>query len=115
MKMRNRKATKVAKKRLRNAAKFLKLNQQKEFHIEISRVLWGYLSDKFSIPVSELSMDNIRDKLTNKMDMVTIDEIIQVVDKCEYARFAPNESNSSSQEIYDETMGIISQIEKKLR
>ena len=115
VKMRNRKATKVAKKRLRNAAKLLKANQQKEFYIEISRVLWGYLSDKFSIPVSELSMDNVRDKLTNKMDIEIIDEIIQVLDKCEYARFAPNDSSSVSQEIYNETLGIISQIEKNLR
>lgn len=113
--MKNKRATKVARKRLKNADKLLKANKQKEFFIEISLVLWGYLSDKFSIPVSELSMDNIREKLRSKMDEETIEEVIKVVDKCEYARFAPSGSTSISQEIYDESMDIISKIEKLLR
>jgi len=113
--MKNKRATKVARKRLRNADKLLKANKQKEFYIEISLVLWGYLSDKFSIPVSELSMDNVREKLRSKMDEESIEEIIKVVDKCEYARFAPSGSTSIAHEIYDESMHIISKIEKLLR
>ena len=111
----NKKATKVARKRLRKADKLLKTNNQKEFYIEISRVLWGYLSDKFSIPVAELSMDSVRNKLSGKMEEKTIDEIIKVVDKCEYARFSPHESSNISQEIYDESIEIISRIEKILK
>ncbi len=113
--MRTRKATKVARKRLRSAARLLKEGNDKEFYLEISRVLWGYLSDKFRIPPAELSMENVREKLSDLMDSQTIDEIIAILDKCEFARFSPAGGNSAKQEIYDETMGIISKIEKKLK
>jgi hypothetical protein len=113
--MRNRKATKVARKRLHNAGKLLKANDRNGFYIEISKVLWGYLSDKFNIPMAELSMDNVREKLSDMMDGETIDEIIKVLDHCEFARFSPGTESTEMQDIYDETMEIISKIEKKLK
>ena len=34
------------------------------FDWPVSRLLWGYISDKLNIPVSQLSKDNIEDELT---------------------------------------------------
>jgi len=53
--VRNRKAGKVAGQRLKLASRCLKEKKSDRFYEEILRALWGYLSDKLSIPVSELN------------------------------------------------------------
>ena len=63
VKMRGKKANKVANKRLRAAHKLMVAGKQGEFYDEVLRALWGYMGDKLNIPVSELSHDNIADKL----------------------------------------------------
>lgn len=113
--MRNKKATRLAQKRLKTALKLQKANDVSGFYIEISRVLWGYLSDKFNIPLSSLSMDNVREILSSNMETNSIEEIINVLQDCEYARFAPNVDHSQLEKIYTSTLNIISKIEKSLK
>ncbi len=55
--VRNRKAAKVAVKRLKEASLCLKNNEIDKFYEEILKAVWGYLSDKLNIPVSELTTD----------------------------------------------------------
>ena len=55
VKMRGKKANKVATKRLKQAAKLMKNNQQSAFYDEVLRALWGYVGDKLNIPVEQLS------------------------------------------------------------
>ncbi|MDR1437359.1 MAG: BatD family protein, partial [Candidatus Symbiothrix sp.] len=57
--MRTRKANKVATKRLKTANSYLKEDQREAFYDEILKAVWGYLSDKLSIPVSSLTKDNV--------------------------------------------------------
>ena len=114
--VRNRKATKVARKNLKIANEFLKAQQRKEFYTEVSRALWGYLSDKFNIPLSELSMDSVRERLSAKqVSRESIDSFIEVLNKCEFARFAPGESTDLMNEIYQEAIVFISRIESELK
>lgn len=65
--MRTKKANKVAVKRLKVAKKLLKENKKNEFYDEILKTLWGYMSDKLSIPVSQLSKENIAAELEKKV------------------------------------------------
>ena len=58
-KMKTKKANKVATKRMKQAGKLLAANQKNEFYDEVLKALWGYISDKLNIPVSQLSKDNI--------------------------------------------------------
>ena len=52
------------------------------------KALWGYISDKLSIPVSQLSKDNIEAELTNYgVQEALIAEFIGVLNECEYARY----------------------------
>jgi hypothetical protein len=113
-KMRFKRANKMAKKHLRNAAQMMKAEQQKDFYLEISKVLWGYLSDKFSIPRSDLSIAEIVDQLKQKgLDDQSVQEIEKVLHQCEFARFAPDEENKSNMpQIYNASIEIISKIEK---
>ncbi|OIP02317.1 MAG: hypothetical protein AUJ98_01685 [Bacteroidetes bacterium CG2_30_33_31] len=113
--MKTKTATRVARKRLTRAKKLMDAGENSEFYVEISKVLWGYLSDKFSIPLSELSMDNLRTSLSAYIDAATIEEAIKAVEHCEYARFAPIQSDDEVHGVYDESLMIISKIEKIIK
>ena len=51
--MKSKGATKMARKRMALASKYLKENKNEQFYDEASKALWGYLSDKLIIPVSD--------------------------------------------------------------
>jgi hypothetical protein len=51
--LKNRRATKIARKRLAQANKLLTQGNKDKYYEELSHALWGYLSDKLSIPVSD--------------------------------------------------------------
>ena len=52
------KAAKIAGKRLQEASKCLKSGRIDKFYEEILKAIWGYLSDKLNIPVSDLTRNN---------------------------------------------------------
>jgi len=114
--VRNRKATRVARKNLKKANEFLKAQEREAFYTEVSRALWGYLSDKFNIPLSDLSMDTVRERLSAKeVSEESINTFIEVLNKCEFARFAPGKSTDLMNEIYKEAIMFISRIEGELK
>ncbi|MFP4470582.1 MAG: BatD family protein [Bacteroidales bacterium] len=114
--MKNKKATKVARKRLNLAYKFMKEGKENEFYVEISRALWGYLSDKLNIPRAELSMENVKERLSKKsVNQETISQFITTLENTEYARFAPGDKSENMERIYREALDIISKIERELK
>ena len=114
--VKNKKATKVARKNLKKANQFMKEDNQTAFLNEVSRALWGYLSDKFNIPFAALSMETVHDRLEDKsIKEEIINEFIETLNHCEYARFAPDDKSSSMNEIYTEAINIISKIERDLK
>jgi uncharacterized membrane protein len=116
MLMKNRKATRIAIKRLKKANGFLKEQQQEPFYIEISQALWGYLSDKFGIPLAELSVDSVHEALVKKnVKEEIIGQFIETLNNTEYARFAPGEKAMIMEKIYHEALEIITRIERELR
>ena len=52
-------ANKLAVKRLKQADHLLKQGNKEAFYEEVLRAFWGYMSDKLSLPLSQLSKDNI--------------------------------------------------------
>jgi hypothetical protein len=113
--VRNRKAGKVAGKRLREAEKCLKEKQTDKFYEEILKAIWGYLSDKLNIPVSELTRNSAVNSLTEKgIDEADISNVASVIDKCEYARFAPSSSAEEAGKIYDEAARFIRLFENSI-
>jgi hypothetical protein len=114
--MKNRKATRVAIQRLKKANAFLKEQRQEAFYIEISQALWGYLSDKFGIPLAELSMDSVHEALVKKnVKDEIIQQFIETLNNTEYARFAPGEKTMIMEKTYQEALEIITRIERELR
>jgi len=114
--LKNKKATKVARKRLKKAQKLLQNNDKDKFYNEISQAMWGYLSDKFSIPIAELSMESVNQSLQSKnVDYQTAQQLINILNNCEFARFAPESENINMKKIYNEAIEIIKKIENELK
>jgi len=114
--MRNRKATRIARKRLKAAEQFLKNNNQAAFCNEISNALWGYISDKFNISRSALSIDSVSEALTQKnvKDELII-KFVDTLNNCEFVRFAPGDKSAVMSNLYSEALAVITQTEQELK
>jgi hypothetical protein len=113
--VRNRKAGKVAGKRLKEAEKCLKEKQTDKFYEEILKAIWGYLSDKLNIPVSELTRNSAVNSLTEKgIPEAEISGLSAILDTCEYARFSPSSSEAEAEKIYEGASGFIRLVENSL-
>jgi hypothetical protein len=114
--MKNLKATKVARKRLQRAEQFQKAGEQDNFYVAISQALWGYLSDKFSIPMSELSIDSVHEALVRKnVNEAIIAQFTETLNNTEFSRFAPGEKSVNMERIYNEALEIITKMERELK
>lgn len=111
--LRNRRANKQAKKRLKSAGREMRSDNAKGFFEEVLKALRGYMSDKLSIPVSELSKDNIRQAIKHKIvDKELVNRFIELVDTCEYAQYAPAGKSMPLEDIYRKAIMIISKLEQ---
>ena len=112
--LKSRKANTIAMKRLKVAKKFLSQNKSTEFLDEMFKALWGFVSDKLQIPVSELSKENVSSVLATKnVSSESIKLFIEALDACEMARFAKNIA-ASNDEIYRKGIEVISKLEEEV-
>ncbi len=114
--IKNKKATKIARSRLHKAEKLRKEGNDKIFFEEIAQALWGYIADKFNVSQAELSMETVKQKLTDRgvSDEVS-NTFINVLNDIEFARFAPGDAAGKMKNIYNEAMDAILQAEKALK
>lgn len=111
--MKTKRANKVANKRLKNARQLMSKNKHDAFFEEMLRALWGYFSDKLTIPVSELNRDNIFLELSKYGVTENVcNDIIGLLDDCEFARYAKSEENGSDMSVvYKKACDLINQVE----
>jgi hypothetical protein len=114
--MKTKKATKVARKRLQTANNYVKTNNSGAFYEEVFKALWGYLSDKLNIPLSDLSKETVSDAMIKiGVTEKTSSRFIETINNCEFARFAPGGNTTASMDsIYSEAAEIITVIEKEI-
>ncbi len=114
--VRNKRANKVALKRLKEAAGFLKNNHAEKFYESVIKALWGYLSDKLSIPVAELNREKASATLLNKgIGPDVVNELMKIIDDCEFARYAPAAFSGTMKEIYDGAAKVMGIFEKQIK
>lgn len=115
--MKNKKANKIAKKRLKVAEKEWKAGNREQFYDEILKALWGYTSDKLSIPVVDLSRENIYDKLIDRTVVESIAlQFVELLDECQYQRYAPMaDEKSAMDKTFEETINLISKLENSIK
>lgn len=117
--MRKSKAGKMAKKRLAIASRQMQKNDSAAFYDAVLKALWGYMSDKLSLPASALTRSNVSEELMRYgADENTIADIIGVLDECEMARYTPESLNRPLKEVYDsafEAMNNLQSVSKSVK
>ena len=115
-KVKTKKANKVATKRMRLAGKLLAEKKRDAFYDEVLKALWGYISDKLNIPVSQLSKDNIEEELNNHdVSEELKSEFINTLNECEFARYAPGNPNEAMDKVYSSAINVISKMENSIK
>ncbi len=117
VRVKNKAANKMARKRLKVAASAMKNHNAEQFYDEVLKALWGYMSYKLNIDRAELNRDNISEILQSKgVEEDRIKEFIAVLDTCEYARYAPG-SNSDQEmgKVYTDSIDVITKLDKAIR
>jgi hypothetical protein len=110
--VRSKKATAYAQKRLAGAGKLINENKHALAFEEISKALWGYASDKLTIPVSELSKENIAEQLKSKnVSEQSIQQFTNCIATCEMAQYGGLDVTAQSNKLYQDAIQIITDIE----
>lgn len=113
--VKNRKANRVAVKRLKFAGRLLSEGKKESFYEEVLKAMWTYLSDKLSIPVALLNKGNVETELGLKgVDSNLIKNVTDVLNTCEFARYAPAAGQTEMGNLYNDTVTLISKLEDVL-
>lgn len=106
--VRLRRATKEARRRLKQAAVYLHTGDDNRFYEEIYKAIWGCLADKYNIDLSILSSDTVRQCLIDKqVPQAQQDRIMKTLQDVDFARFAPGDAATKKQQIYEEALQMI--------
>jgi hypothetical protein len=114
--LKGRKAAGFAKKQLVSAEKQMRQNNKEAFYTEVTNALNNYLGNKFNIPVADLSKDNITKELQlRKISADTLTKLVDTINQCEYAKYAPGAVSGDLQAVYNNTVELILKIESELK
>lgn len=112
----NRRATKIAQKRLKLAGEYLDKNLYTAFYEELHKALIGFVSDKLNMDMSEISKDNIASALTDGgVSEEQTKAFTDLLDACEFARYSPDGGNEAMRSHYDAALKVISSIDSGLK
>ncbi len=114
--LKNKRANKVALKRLSTAQAFLQKNERRQFYEEISKAIWLYLSDKLNIPLSSLSKENVWDALNSKNISAEMQaKIGRVMEDCETALYSRSNGTQQMNQTYTDAVAVISKLEESFK
>ncbi len=113
---RNRGATKMALKRLKQAEEFLRKDLYTAFYEELHRALLGFASDKLSMKMEDLSKDKISERLVaGGVPQSIVDQFVALIDACEFARYSPSGGNEAMSAHYHGAVDVISTIDSSMK
>jgi len=114
--VKERKAAKMAKKQLAVAEKYMQGNNKDKFFNEVLNALHKYIGDKFGLPIVDLSKEKISEMLLQRhVSEETKNRLIDTLNTCEYAKYAPSSVTGDLIKVYDDTVDLILQIEGQLK
>ncbi len=112
--VRNRRAQKVALRRLKTAEKYMLAKDGAGFYDEMLKALWGYLGDKLNLPAAELSRDRVQAELAGRgVEPELTDRYTAAIAECEYRRYAPSGGEQIG-DVYHQAVELISKMESKI-
>jgi hypothetical protein len=107
-----RTANKLARKYLSEAKK--QLGKKEAFYIALEKALHNFLKAKLQIETSDISKEKISEILKGKgVEISTINEFIDVLNDCDFARFTPTTNVMMEQE-FEKAKEVITKIDKHL-
>jgi len=116
VKVNHKKANKMAQKRMKIAHSLLKEEHNEQFYEEVLSALWGYLSNKFNLPSSQHNRETVKEILLQReIKDSLITEMNELLDMCEFARYAPSAVTESNQAIYNRSIELISSLDSAIK
>ena len=113
---RNRKATRQALKRLKLAGDFLGKNLYTAFYEELHRALIGFVADKLTMDMADQSKENIAAALAEGgVAPETVTAFTDLLDACEYARYAPDAGHDAMNAHYQQAVSVITAIDASMK
>ena len=113
--LKRKRAKKIAQKRLSLSKKLLENNDSKAFYDEVSKSCFGYICDKLNIPLSDLTKDNVIEKLRIlNVSEESISLFMKTIQTCEMALFAGKDNAAAMTETYEGAINVISKIEEEI-
>jgi hypothetical protein len=114
--VKERKAAKLAKKQLVIAEKYMSANNKEAFFTEVLNALNKYIGDKFALSIVDLSKEKISEMLLSRnVSDATTKNIIDTLNTCEYAKYAPSAVTGDLKKVYNDTIELISKIENQIK
>ncbi len=115
--VKTKKAGKIATRRLKVAKQKIKADDKAGFYDEMLKAIWGYLSDKLMMPVSELSKENVATELASRQvseELVT--KCVDLLGQCEFARYAPSLSGATDvKDYYERAEELMEELENAIK
>ena len=116
VKVKHKKANKMALKSMKVALSLLKQEHNEKFYEEVLNALWGYLSNKLNLPASQHNRDKVKEILREQViEEILITEMNDLLDMCEFARYAPSAVTESNQAIYNRSVELISNLDDAIK
>lgn len=111
----NKRANKIAMKRLATAEKYLKQSNQRAFYEEASKAVWLYLSDKLTISLALLSKEVASQKMNEKnVSNALQSELFRIADECEMALYSPDRGTMKMHQTFADALKLIGKLEDEL-
>ena len=111
-----KRATKVATKRLKTAYRLMKAGRSCEFYDEVLRALWGYVGDRMNMPVESLSRENVVEAFeARNVQKETTEKFVHALNECEFERYSPGDPAGNMNKTYESAMIAIMDIENTIK
>lgn len=112
----SRKATRQALRRLSQAKEFLQKDLYTAFYEELHRSLTGFVGDKLSMDMAQLSKENISSSLIAKgVPENVVGDFVELLDQCEYARYSPDAGHEAMNAHYEKAIATITAIDSYMK
>jgi hypothetical protein len=113
--LRNRKASKVARRRLTKTRSLLDTGKPEMANAELAKALWGYLGDKLAIAPSDLTKDKCYAALrASRVEEGLITELDLILSATEYSRYSPSSEGESPAGLYKRAAVLIGKLDNVL-
>ncbi|UCC11501.1 MAG: protein BatD [candidate division WOR-3 bacterium] len=99
----------MVRKRMKEAERHLKKNDEKAFHAVLSKVILGYIGDRYNLDVGALTKEEIVQEMrTRNIQEEHIQIFIQLLDQCDVIRFSPGMTCDNPKDLLEKTKKLLS-------